>query len=156
MSINNIPAARAADQRWLPLSLFITARPEEDLAQSFFSKRSKSTQSKPGLFNTVVAINNISPSTFVNVTLLPLLSYTRGICLVSSPVGTFTRFRPAEYSQVSTAKWRNFIWLRLCYLARLFHKQTEASFSIRLLMTFALMFRSYVQTVLTFHSLACD
>lgn len=90
-----------------PSVLIYHCPPRRRFSPVVFSKRSESTQSKPGLFNTVAAINNISPSTFVNVTLLPLLSYTRGICLVSSHVGTFARLHvlvlPAE------AKSRNFI-----------------------------------------------
>lgn len=165
MSINNIPAACPADRRWLPPSLFITARQEEDLTQSFFSKRSKSTQSKPRLFNIVSAINNISPSSFVNVTLSPLLSYTRGICLASSPVCTLTCSCPADGSSwpwTSRVEKLHLIALVL-FFSHLFLneeegellKHTAASSFIMILMTTALMFRFYLQSAFTLCSL-CD
>lgn len=81
-----------------PSVLIYHCPPRRRFSLVVFSKRSKSTQSKPRLFNIVSAINNISPSSFVNVTLSPLLSYTRGICLASSPVCTLTCSCPADGS----------------------------------------------------------
>lgn len=148
-----------------PSVLIYHCPPRRRFSLVVFSKRSKSTQSKPRLFNIVSAINNISPSSFVNVTLSPLLSYTQGICLASSPVCTLTCSCPADESswpRTSRVGKLHLIALVLCFSPHLFLneeellKHTAASSFILLLMTAALMFRSYLQSAFTLWSLVCD
>ncbi len=139
--------------------------PRRRFSPVVFSKRSKSTQSKPRLFNIVSAINNISPSSFVNVTLSPLLSYTQGICLASSPVCTLTCSCPAGGSSWPwTSLNQETSFDCTCVFSHLFLneeegellKHTATSSFILILMTTALMFRIYLQSAFTVCNLVCD